>query len=420
MEPVSDISLPLPAEAAPAVEIVRALRAAGHQALLAGGCVRDLLRGVPPHDYDVATDAPPARVVELFRATREVGASFGVVLVRRRSRWVEVATFRSDGVYRDGRRPESVVYSDARHDAQRRDFTVNGMFLDPESGQVIDYVGGRADIRDGVIRAIGDPAARFSEDHLRLLRAVRFAARLAYQIEPRTADAIRAGAANLARVAAERIRDELERMFADANRGRALFLLQELGLLSRLWPGAEAVARNAERVIPLVARIEDDVPAGFELTLAILLSECDAGVEFAAFRGLSLSNQQAGAVAWLLQSRAALDDPAALSLAQLKRLVASEWFGALRAWGRQRRADRSDRAILEALLSDRIARLHPERIAPPPFVTGDDLLARGVAPGPLYKRVLSELYEGQLNEELPDRTTALVALDALLANAVRT
>ncbi|MBK8914568.1 MAG: CCA tRNA nucleotidyltransferase [Phycisphaerales bacterium] len=417
MLPASHIQLPLPADAAPAVEIVGVLRAAGHQALLAGGCVRDLLRGMPPHDYDVATDALPARVVELFRATREVGASFGVVLVRRRDRWIEVATFRADGVYVDGRRPERVTFSDALHDAQRRDFTVNGMFLDPASGEIIDYVGGRADIRDGLIRAIGDPAARFAEDHLRLLRGVRFAARLGYRIEPGTAEAIRREAGSLSRVAAERIRDELERMFADHTRGRALFLLHELNLLARLWPGAAEVARHADPMIPLIARIEDDVSAGFELTMAILLSECAVGAQEAAAKGLALSNRQAGAVAWLLQMRAALDDPAALSLAQLKRLVASEWFDALSAWSRQRRAALPDAAARAKVLESRIAGLHPDRIAPPPFVSGDDLLARGVVPGPLYKRVLSDLYERQLNETLRDRASALAAMDDILRGA---
>ncbi len=180
----------LPAESAGAVAIVRTLVAAGHRALLAGGCVRDLLLGSPPHDYDVATDAPPERVTTLFSNTRLVGAQFGVVLVKKKRRWIEVATFRTDDVYLDGRRPVRIALSDARHDALRRDFTVNGMFLDPLAREVIDYVGGRPDLAARVIRAIGAPAARFAEDHLRLLRAARFAARLDFALEPVTLAAV--------------------------------------------------------------------------------------------------------------------------------------------------------------------------------------------------------------------------------------
>ncbi|RMF77512.1 MAG: CCA tRNA nucleotidyltransferase, partial [Planctomycetota bacterium] len=195
---------------------------AGHTALLAGGCVRDLLLGAQPQDFDVATDATPERVCELFRGTRRVGAQFGVVLVRQRRTWVEVATFREDFQYRDGRRPEAIRYSDARHDAQRRDFTINGMFLDPLAAELIDYVGGRFDLSARLVRAVGDPAQRFAEDHLRLLRAVRFAARLGFEIEPTTLDAIRAFGDRLPRVAAERRREELDKMFAHPQRARAL------------------------------------------------------------------------------------------------------------------------------------------------------------------------------------------------------
>jgi tRNA nucleotidyltransferase/poly(A) polymerase len=192
----------LPPAAEPAVTAVHKLAADGHQALLAGGCVRDLLLGLAPQDYDIATDATPDRICELFRRTRKVGAQFGVVLVRVKGRWVEVATFRSDGEYLDGRRPVQVHFCDARHDAERRDFTVNGMFLDPLERTLIDYVGGRQDLQAGLIRAIGDPAARFAEDHLRLLRAVRFAGRLGFEIEPATFAALKANVSKLVTVAA--------------------------------------------------------------------------------------------------------------------------------------------------------------------------------------------------------------------------
>src|SRR5947209_8570545 len=192
-----------------ALAVVRRLREAGHVAYFAGGCVRDLLLGKEPKDYDVATDAPPQRVRALFSNTQAVGAAFGVILVRHRRSQVEVATFRSDGTYLDGRRPEAVRFTTAAEDAQRRDFTINGLFLDPVADQVIDFVGGREDLKAGVIRAIGEPSARFGEDHLRMLRALRFAARFGFQIEPRTQDAIRRHAPQLVRISPERIAEEL-------------------------------------------------------------------------------------------------------------------------------------------------------------------------------------------------------------------
>src|SRR4051812_6760839 len=202
---------------ADAAAVVRRLRGAGHVAYFAGGCVRDLLLGRDPKDYDVATDAPPDRVRGLFRRTQAVGQAFGVILVYEGRSQVEVATFRSDGAYLDGRHPTGVRFTTAEEDAQRRDFTINGLFLDPLKDaplddQVIDYVGGRADLRAGIVRAIGDPERRFGEDFLRLLRAPRFAARLGFTIEPNTAAAIRRHAAQLSRISPERVGEELRTM----------------------------------------------------------------------------------------------------------------------------------------------------------------------------------------------------------------
>ena len=205
-----------------ALSIIQTLRDAGHVALLAGGCVRDRLLGEDPKDYDVATDAPPERVRTLFKRTRAVGEAFGVVLVDLKRdgqrRTIEVATFRTEGVYSDGRRPDAVEYSDAKHDAQRRDFTVNGLFEDPacehvdaDAEGIIDYVGGRADLKARVIRAVGDPEKRFGEDYLRLLRAPRFAARLGFAIEEATFRAMQQHAPQINRIARERIGDEIRR-----------------------------------------------------------------------------------------------------------------------------------------------------------------------------------------------------------------
>ena len=198
--------------------IVEVLRSAGHEAYYAGGCVRDLLLGKTAHDYDIATSARPDEVTALFPRTVAVGAHFGVIMVIEENKPFEVATFRNDGNYGDGRRPDSVTFATAEEDAQRRDFTINGLFLDPVSNEVIDFVGGRRDLEAHVIRAIGDPALRFNEDKLRVLRGVRFAAALGFKIEPATWEAIRAFAGEVPVVSAERIRDELSRIFLQIGR----------------------------------------------------------------------------------------------------------------------------------------------------------------------------------------------------------
>src|SRR6476620_3024901 len=229
-----------------AIGVVRRLRQAGYEALWAGGCVRDELLGVEPADYDVATSARPEDVQRTFARTVAVGESFGVVAVIGPRRFdgsfpkVEVATFRSDGAYIDGRRPESVVFSTAAEDAQRRDFTINGMFFDPLESRVLDYVGGRADLKAGVLRAIGDPRARFREDKLRLMRAVRMAARFDFPIEDATAAAIREMAPEITVVSAERIADELRKMLVHRHRSWAMRQMDELGLLRHVLPEVEA------------------------------------------------------------------------------------------------------------------------------------------------------------------------------------
>ena len=222
--------------------VIARLRSAGHQAYLVGGCVRDLLLGAWPKDFDISTDARPERVMELFPLSGLVGAHFGVVLVRDELAQVEVATFRSDHEYEDGRRPTGVHFeTDPKADVLRRDFTFNGLMMDPETGQVLDFVEGRADLDGRLVRSIGDPDARFREDHLRLLRAVRFAARLGFSIDPATFDAMRRHAALIARVSAERVRDELVRILTEGGAAYGLDLLDESGLLAALLPEVAAM-----------------------------------------------------------------------------------------------------------------------------------------------------------------------------------
>src|SRR5277367_3587141 len=219
---------------ADALAVLKRLREAGHIAYFAGGCVRDELLGLTPKDFDIATDAPPDRVREIFTSTQAVGAAFGVILVRHGPSVIEVATFRTDLEYHDGRRPQGVKFTTAEEDAQRRDFTINGLFLDPIENRVIDYVGGQADLSAKILRAIGNPDQRFAEDHLRFLRAVRFAARFALQIDPATTAAISAHAHQLPRISPERLADELRRMLIPATKNIAWKLLWQFDLLDQL------------------------------------------------------------------------------------------------------------------------------------------------------------------------------------------
>lgn len=403
----------LPAEADAAVWVMKQLRDAGHEALLAGGCVRDLLLGERPKDYDVATDARPERVIELFRSTRKVGAQFGVVLVRRHKEWLEVATFRSDGEYVDGRRPSSVSFGDARADALRRDFTVNGMFLDPIAGEVRDYVGGRADLEAKLIRAIGNPAERFAEDYLRLLRAVRFAARLEFELEDATRAAIADQAQNLPQIAAERRREELSKMLGHPRRGIAFEMLRLTGLLQHSWPGADWSDEHLERCATLLPKLAKGAP--WELCLSILLSDRSADEAAAIARGLACSNEERRSVQWLLSKQNDLRHPDALTLAQLKRLMASPDFESLCSWQKARHQLLSDCVAQDAALDQRINAIPADKISPPPLVTGTDLHNLGIQPGPVFRRVLEAIYTDQLNEQIHERQIALERVRKLLA-----
>lgn len=410
---------PYPAAAEPAIHVIERLSDAGHRALLAGGCVRDLLRGAEPHDYDVATSATPAQVQQLFPRSRAVGAQFGVILVRQRGVWVEVATFRSDGDYSDGRRPDTVTFADPDADAQRRDFTVNGMFLDPLAGEIIDYVDGLRDLDAKQVRAIGEPQRRFAEDYLRLLRAVRFSARLGFPIEPATRAAVIERAANLRDVAAERVREELERMLAHASRGEALRELRALTLIEHLWSTATWDTATLDRAEVELEALGSDPSASTEhaaLPLAIMLQDRTPGAINDIARTLTCSNDQRDAIRWLVTQRTALLDVDQLSLAEFKRLRAAAHFDALAAWTRVQLANITGGDICRAALDRRAASLTREAAAPAPLITGDDLQAFGAAPGPHFKRILDTLYTEQLNEVLDDRTAAEKRARDLLAD----
>lgn len=422
-----------------AVAVVRRLREHGHVAYLAGGCVRDLLLGREPKDYDVATDAPPGRVRELFSRTQAVGAAFGVILVRHRGSQVEVATFRADGAYLDGRRPEEVRFTTAEEDAQRRDFTINGLFLDPLKDvtldrQVIDYVGGVADLRAGLLRAIGDPEARFGEDYLRLLRAVRFAARFGLRVEPATEQAIKRHAPYLARISPERVGEELRVTLTAPTRPSAWRMLHELGLAAVIFrfvevaPGEPDDARAWDALFPHVAPGRT-IPFGLALAAAALQHAWWASpatldvrslldrksvlrLTAAMRRALKTSNEESDALQGTLEGLGTLLADERPGVATLKRFLARPTAPLSRALLEPLvRAGVSGERV--AWLQGRLAELERTEYAPVPLITGDDLTAAGHAPGPRFRKVLEAVYDAQLEGRATTRDEALALADAV-------
>lgn len=405
--------------------IVRTLRGAGHTAYFAGGCVRDELLGLRPTDFDIATDATPDRIRSLFRRTAEVGAAFGVVLVTPGPdegapasgphATVEVATFRSDGPYTDRRRPDVVHFSDPRSDAQRRDFTINALFLDPlaselppvppspeaplHPGHVIDYVGGLEDLTRRILRAVGNPESRLAEDHLRALRAVRLAARLGFEIDPATAAAIHRHARELLGLSRERIGEELRKMMAHPSRARAIELLQDLGLDTPVLE--EPSARTPPRLLSTLSISRSGVPyttclAAWALDRGLPLDPAQIAKLVSRWRrSLCLSNEERDGLADTLRNLATLAGPwPTLSVAQQKRAAGapgeafSQALDILEA--RDPVAAAEFRATVASLAST------PGGLAPEPWVSGDDLVAQGMAPGPRFKRLLDSVYDAQL------------------------
>lgn len=454
-----------------AVEVVRVLRGAGHVAYFAGGCVRDALRGHAPQDYDIATDAQPPRVRELFKHSRFVGEAFGVVLVsmlgdrcdhlprdeaevldhpNARGRYkhqVEVATFRTEWGYEDGRRPSGVAFCDAETDARRRDFTVNGLFEDPlaasAEARIIDYVGGRDDLHRRVIRAIGDPHERFGEDYLRMLRAVRFAARMDFRLDRATAAAIRAHAPQLSRISRERIGQELEAMLTGPRPLRCVRLLQRLALdgpaleeLPRHGGGTADVLSTRTPATALAARLLRGSAGDFVAVLAAWMLDRhlppaplqgEAGAAFlrgwlrnavASFaaepagaivsrwrNALCLNNDQRDALRDVLTHLPALLDWEALPVARRKRLLARRIWPTLWLVARSLNWQLGMRALLVRIERESAA-LFVEGVAPPRLLTGDDLIALGVRPGPQFGALLETIYDAQLENRISTRHEA--------------
>lgn len=430
---------------ASAASIVARLRDAGFETYLAGGCVRDRLLGRPAADYDVATAARPAQVTALFPKTVEVGASFGVVRVVWDDGEYEVATFRTEGPYLDGRHPSSVRFAGPREDALRRDFTINGLFLDPATDAVLDFAGGRADLAARMIRAIGDPAARFEEDRLRMLRAVRLAAQLGFEIESATLEAVRRHAEAVTMVSAERIRDELVRMLTGPDAGRALGLLRDTGLLQAVLPevAAEIGVPQPEQFHPegdvfehtrlAVAALRAPTPV---LAMATLLH--DAGkpptLEFAPDRirfsrhdergaeiaqavmeRLRFPRRDADRVVALVGRHMIFKDLPQMREAKRRRLFADEIFPDLLELHRADVASsHGDLTLYDwaRAESTRVAETPP---AAAPLATGHDVLARGVPPGPRVGQILEAVEDARLEGRIRTRDEAIALVDKLAA-----
>ncbi len=412
-----------------AVELVKRLVKEGHQAFLVGGCVRDLLMGRSPKDFDIATGAKPEEVARLFPKVIPVGAQFGVQIVLKGPHAYEVATFRTDLAYKDGRRPEGVVFSTPEQDALRRDFTVNGLFFDPLKGKVIDYVGGQIDLRKKLIRAIGDPAHRFREDRLRMLRAVRFAAVLGFEIDGPTFQAVRKAANEITDVSSERIRDELTKLFSGPHPARALDLLDESGLLDVILP---EVSRMKGVPQPPEFHPEGDVYVHTRLLLSYLKSPSvllafggllhDIGkpatyrvAERIRFDGhdkvgaamakrickrLRFSNVETEEISDLVGEHMRFKDVRKMKVSTLKRFmgisVFEEHLKLHRADCLASHKDLSNWWFLRAKLKE----FSREEIKPRPLINGHDLLQRGYAEGPRLGIILKAVEERQLEGEL--------------------
>ncbi|MFZ4388305.1 MAG: CCA tRNA nucleotidyltransferase [Chthoniobacterales bacterium] len=424
---------------AAARSIVDRLRAKGFEALYAGGCVRDTLLEIEPHDYDVATSARPEQVEALFPRTVPVGAQFGVILVLEQGQEIQVATFRGDGAYLDGRHPESITYTDAEGDALRRDFTVNGLFYDPIKSEVLDFVGGRDDLKAGILRAIGNPSERFSEDKLRILRAVRFATTLGFTIDPETWQALLKWTAEIHTVSAERIREELCKILLSPNRVRGFDLLEESGLLRQILPEMEAL-KGCDQ--PPEFHPEGDVfvhtrlmltmlkpDASLPLVLSVLFHDLgkpatrvvdETGrIRFNGHEGVSseismkimqklrFSNEVIDAVIPAVRLHMSFKDVPNMRVATLKRMMARPTFE------EELELHRVDCLASHGLL-DNHAMLIAKRaefgrapLIPAPLISGHDLIALGWKPGKTFAEALQSVQTRQLEGTLTSREEAL-------------
>jgi len=435
------------------ISIIKTLRQHGFQAYLVGGCVRDLLLEREPADYDIATSATPQQMMDTFPETYAVGAQFGVVLVPlpdeqrisaddippSKSHAIEVATFRSDHGYSDGRRPDEVRFSqDPREDVARRDFTINGMLLDPIGGEVLDFVGGRQDLEAGIIRTIGDPELRFAEDKLRMLRAVRFAARFEYEIEARTFASIQRHAQEIQAVSRERVRDELTRMLTEGHASRAFSLLDQSGLLKEVLPEISLMKGVAQ---PPEFHPEGDVFTHTLLALENLPHPCpptlawgallhdvgkpatfrvapdrirfdnhvDVGVKIAEgiSQRLRFSNRDSDQILALVDNHMRFGHATLMKESTLKKFLRMPGFDEHLALHRADSLASHRNLSTYEFIQQKLSETPPEKIRPTRLVTGDDLIAAGYAPGPKFREILDAVEDAQLEGRVLTHEAAL-------------
>jgi poly(A) polymerase len=435
-----------------AVEVVRTLRRHGFQSYLAGGCVRDIVLGLEPTDYDVTTDATPNEVMRIFPETYAVGAQFGVVLVplpkgRRDADSteplpaIEVATFRSDGIYSDGRHPDKVTYSKSpQEDVQRRDFTINGLLMDPLDGdRVLDFVGGRADLNAGIVRAIGDPERRFQEDKLRMLRAVRFAARFGYTIDPATLEAIQKLAPGIHQVSRERVRDELTKMLTEGHARSSFELLDQLGLLKEVLPEItrmhgveqppqfhpegdvfvhtmlllEQLPPNVSQTLSWGALLHDvGKPSTFRVAPDRIRFDGHVEIGVAMAREIAhrlhFSNDDTEQIASLVANHMRFKDVGRMKESTLKRFIRLPQFDEhLRMHRMDCLASHGDLGLYD-FVAHKLQTTPGEEIRPSPLLSGRDLIAMGYQPGPKFKEILAAVEDAQLENKLHSREEAVV------------
>jgi poly(A) polymerase len=434
-----------------AISIVRTLQGSGYEAYLVGGCVRDILLGREPEDYDIATGATPDEVMRIFPETYAVGAQFGVVLVPSPKQsagnedyTVEVATFRSDIGYTDGRHPDQVRFSkNAKEDAARRDFTINGLLFDPVGDQVLDFVGGREDLEAGIVRTIGTPELRFAEDKLRMLRAVRFASRFDYEIELGTLAAIQKLSPQIHQVSCERVRDELTKMLTEGHAREAFILLDETGLLREVLPEISAMKGVQQ---PPQFHPEGDVFVHTMLMLGKLPHPCTATLAWGAllhdlgkpptfrvapdrirFDGhveigvkmaericqrLRFSNNERDQILALVENHMRFGDVERMKESTFKRFIRMPRFEEhLELHRLDCESSHRDLGLYD-FTRTRMAGLQPEAIRPAPLITGEDLIAAGYSPGPKFKEILSAVEDGQLEGNWDSKDAAMKFVNA--------
>ncbi len=424
-----------------ALQIVHILHANGYEALFAGGCVRDKLLGHIPQDYDIATSAPPAKVERLFDQTVAVGKAFGIIRVRYQGYEIEVATFRNEGPYLDGRRPSFVQFATAREDAERRDFTVNGLFYDPIRRIVLDFVGGKSDLRRQILQAIGDPRKRFQEDHLRLLRCIRLVAQLDFRIEPKTWKALVSMASKIRSVSAERVRDELNKLLIAPHVTKGLRLMSRSGLMRWLLPEIETMRGISQprafhpegdvftHTLHVIAHLHQPTP---RLAWAALLhdvgkpptfekslvrgririrfpSHARVGTKLAdrILRRLRFSNADREAILQMVANHMTFKDVKSMRPATLKRLLARPTFDEELVLHRADCMASHGKLDNVNFLRRRRRELSEEEIHPKRLVNGNDLIAMGLKPGPIFGKILSAVEEAQLEGRLQNRHQAL-------------